>query len=213
VNCLLPFELLGARVTSGRDCVRKVFVDVGITRRAFNHPLNYLRGVVIAALALALLAIGTTGFIRPVSARAATAVAAVHHRRAYHRGLSVAQKLTRLRIIAWQWAEKQRGKPYIWGGTGPQGFDCSGLVYAAYRQAGFILPRTTYEMLASWQLVRIPRSKARRGDLAFFGSGHVELFGWGDWTFGAEAPGTLLGFHQWNAFWYPTMFFRVRYRP
>jgi hypothetical protein len=183
-------------------------VNVGITRRAVIRPLNYLRGVVIAALALALLAIGTTGVIRPVSARAAAAVVAVHHRR-----LSVAEKLTRLRILAWEWAEKQRGKPYIWGGVGPQGFDCSGLVFAAYKHAGYILPRTTYEMLASWQLVRIPRSKARRGDLAFFGSGHVELFGWGDWTFGAEEPGTLLGFHKWNAFWYPTMFFRVRFRP
>jgi hypothetical protein len=189
-------------------------VDVGITRRAVVHPLSYLRGVVIAALALALLALGTVGAIRPVSARAATAVAAAHHKRhVHHGGLSVAEKLTRLRILAWEWAEKQRGKPYIWGGVGPQGYDCSGLVYAAYKHAGLVLPRTTYEMLASWQLVRIPRSKARRGDLAFFGTGHVELLGWGDWTFGAEAPGTLLGFHKWNAFWYPTMFFRVRFRP
>jgi peptidoglycan DL-endopeptidase CwlO len=188
-------------------------VNVGITRRAVIRPLNHLRGVVIAALALALLAIGMAGPIRPAQARAAAGVASAHHRRVSRGRLSVAEKLTRLRILAWRWAEKQRGKPYIWGGTGPQGFDCSGLVYAAYKHAGFTLPRTTYEMLASWQLVRIPQSKAREGDLAFFGTGHVELFGWRDWTFGAQAPGTLLGFHKWNAFWYPTMFFRVRYRP
>lgn len=122
-------------------------------------------------------------------------------------------KLIRLRLMAFRWAVRQRGKPYIWGGTGPWGFDCSGLVYAAYRASGYVLPRTTYEMLASWQLVRIPRWKAQRGDLAFFGSGHVELYEGGDWTFGATAPGTLLGFHQWNSFWHPTMFFRVRFRP
>jgi murein DD-endopeptidase len=99
---------------------------------------------------------------------------------------------------------------FIWGGTGPSGFDCSGLVYAAYRAAGLRLPRTTYEMLGSWHLVRIPKRLARRGDLAFFGSGHVELYGWGPWTFGAETAGTLIGFHRMNAYWHPTMYFRIR---
>ena len=35
------------------------------------------------------------------------------------------------------------GCSYIWGGTGPSGYDCSGLVQAAYAQAGISLPRTT----------------------------------------------------------------------
>lgn len=115
-----------------------------------------------------------------------------------------------LRLVAWRWALRQRGKPYIWGGTGPYGFDCSGLVYAAFRTAGLTLPRTTYEMLDSWHLVRIPKRLARRGDLAFFGSGHVELYGWGPWTFGAATTGTLIGFHRMNAYWHPTMYFRIR---
>ncbi len=115
-----------------------------------------------------------------------------------------------MRLHAWYFALSQRRKPYIWGGTGPFGYDCSGLVYAAYLAAGIRLPRTTYEMLDSWRLVRIPKSQARRGDLAFFGTGHVELYVRGPWTFGAQQSGTLIGFHRMNAFWHPTMYFRVR---
>jgi cell wall-associated NlpC family hydrolase len=174
-------------------------VNEGFTRRASTRLLTYLRGAVTAALAAALLAVGTTGLVKPVAAHAATT-----------RPASAAARAARIRIAAWVWAVRQRGKPYIWGGTGPQGFDCSGLVYAAYRQAGVLLPRTTQEMLASWRLVRIPKWQAHRGDLAFFGTGHVELYEWGVWTFGAQETGTRLGFHRGNAFWHPTMYFRVR---
>ncbi len=113
------------------------------------------------------------------------------------------------RVIALRWAEAQAGKPYIWGGTGPYGFDCSGLVMSAWRHAGITLPRTTYSMLGSWHLVRIAASQRQRGDLAFYGSGHVELVT-SSGTFGAEEPGTLIGWHHPSGWWVPTMFFRVR---
>jgi cell wall-associated NlpC family hydrolase len=167
----------------------------------------------LAALAAVLLAIGTTGLEQPVVAHAAaTRLAAPAARKspAKRSAASAAARAARIRLSAWRWALRQRGKPYIWGGTGPVGFDCSGLVYAAYRAAGVALPRTTYEMLGSWRLVRIPKWKARRGDLAFFGSGHVELYAWGNWTFGAATTGTLVGFHEMNSFWHPTMYFEVR---
>ena len=45
--------------------------------------------------------------------------------------------------VAIAYAEAQIGKPYLWGGTGPDAFDCSGLVMMAYRQAGVIIPRTS----------------------------------------------------------------------
>ena len=115
-----------------------------------------------------------------------------------------------LRLSIWHWALRQRGKPYVWGDTGPVGYDCSGLVYAAYRSRGIDLPRTTYEMLDSSRLIRISKSQAKRGDLAFFGTGHVELYAWGNWTFGAAAPGTVVGFHLMNSYWHPTMYFKVR---
>ncbi len=169
----------------------------------------------LAALAAVLLAVGTTGLEQPVSAHAAVVrpPADAAKTPAARRAAAAAALDARIRITAWRWALRQRGKPYIWGGTGPVGFDCSGLVYAAYRAAGLTLPRTTYEMLDSWRLVRIPKWKARRGDLAFFGSGHVELYAWGNWTFGAATTGTLVGFHEMNSFWHPTMYFEVRALP
>jgi hypothetical protein len=45
------------------------------------------------------------------------------------------------------YAAAQLGKPYVWGGTGPVGYDCSGLVMMAYRAAGVSLPRTTFQQV------------------------------------------------------------------
>ena len=45
------------------------------------------------------------------------------------------------------YAAAQLGKPYIWGGTGPAGYDCSGLVMMAYRAAGIVIPRTTFQQV------------------------------------------------------------------
>jgi cell wall-associated NlpC family hydrolase len=45
------------------------------------------------------------------------------------------------------YAIRQLGKPYLWGGTGPQGYDCSGLVMMAYQAAGISLPRTTFQQV------------------------------------------------------------------
>jgi cell wall-associated NlpC family hydrolase len=183
-------------------------VDEGITRRASIRLFTRLRGMVIAALAATVLVLAMAGVARPAPARASATTAyltAVQAAKTRH-----LSKADRIRLTAWRFARRQQGKPYIWGGTGPQGYDCSGLVYAAYRHAGVRLPRTTYEMLASWLLVRIPKWQARRGDLAFYGSGHVELYAWGNLTFGAATTGTLIGFHVMNAFWQPTMYFRVR---
>jgi cell wall-associated NlpC family hydrolase len=112
------------------------------------------------------------------------------------------------RLIALRWAERQAGKWYCFGGTGGC-FDCSGLVMSAYRHAGISLPRTTYGMLASPRLHRIAAANRKRGDLAFYGSGHVELVT-AHGTFGAAAPGTRVGWHHPSAWWHPTMYFRVR---
>ena len=41
------------------------------------------------------------------------------------------------------YAQRQIGLPYLWGGTGPDAFDCSGLVMQAYAAAGISIPRTS----------------------------------------------------------------------
>jgi peptidoglycan DL-endopeptidase CwlO len=112
------------------------------------------------------------------------------------------------RLRAFNWARTQYGKPYEYGGTGPSGYDCSGLVMEAYRHAGIKLPRTTSGMLASRLLVRV-RAPVK-GDLAFYGSGHVELYAHGDFTFGAHAPGQIIGWIQFGPWWHPTAYYRVR---
>ncbi|GAA3838326.1 NlpC/P60 family protein [Sphaerisporangium flaviroseum] len=68
-----------------------------------------------------------------------------------------------------EYALAQRGKPYRWGGTGPDGFDCSGIIYMAYRSAGLSIPRTTF---GQWPFgVKIPKGSEQAGDLVFFNSG------------------------------------------
>jgi cell wall-associated NlpC family hydrolase len=68
------------------------------------------------------------------------------------------------------------GSPYVWGATGPNAFDCSGLTQAAYRAAGISLPRTTYTQINAGR--RVSRAELAPGDLVFFYSGitHVGLY-------------------------------------
>jgi cell wall-associated NlpC family hydrolase len=67
-------------------------------------------------------------------------------------------------IIAF--AQAQLSKPYLWGGTGPDAFDCSGLMMMAYRAGGINIPRTSQDQFA-WG-PRISASQAEPGDLVFF---------------------------------------------
>jgi cell wall-associated NlpC family hydrolase len=110
-------------------------------------------------------------------------------------------------------AETRAGDWYVYGGAGPRVFDCSGLVYWASHRLGVNMPRTTHGMLShgvsSGLLYRVHRP--RRGDLAFYGTGHVEFVTtWSHTTFGAADAGTRVGWHHWNAYWHPTMYFRIR---
>jgi cell wall-associated NlpC family hydrolase len=106
-------------------------------------------------------------------------------------------------------AETRAGDWYAYGGAGPYVFDCSGLVYWASHRLGVNMPRTTYGMLSSSHLYRV--YSPRRGDLAFYGTGHVEFVTvWPRTTFGALHAGTRVGWHRWNAYWHPTMYFRIR---
>lgn len=72
-------------------------------------------------------------------------------------------------LTAVAFALAQRGKPYIWGGNGDPGFDCSGLTKAAYAAAKIALPRTAQDQYDYGPL--LPAGAALRpGDLLFFGT-------------------------------------------
>ncbi|MFE9039563.1 NlpC/P60 family protein [Streptomyces sp. NPDC007818] len=91
---------------------------------------------------------------------------------------------------ALSFARAQLGKPYVWGATGPSGYDCSGLTQAAWRAAGVSLPRTTYTQINAGR--RVSRSELAPGDLVFFYSGisHVGLYIGGGQMIHAPRPGT-----------------------
>jgi cell wall-associated NlpC family hydrolase len=84
-------------------------------------------------------------------------------------------------VVAVQWALAQIGTPYIWGGETPGvGFDCSGLVQAAYAVAGVALPRVAQDQYD--ETPKVPAgTPLAPGDLVFFGGGrssidHVGLY-------------------------------------
>ena len=95
--------------------------------------------------------------------------------------VSTVQAPTQAVATAIAYAEQQLGKPYLWGGTGPDAFDCSGLVMMAYRGAGIGIARTSEEQWATEQ--HVPASQVQPGDLVFFAGadgtptspGHVGL--------------------------------------
>jgi peptidoglycan DL-endopeptidase CwlO len=76
-----------------------------------------------------------------------------------------------------RYALSMLGKPYVWGGASPSvGFDCSGLVVWAYAQIGITLEHFTGDL---WnEVVHIPYSEAKPGDLVFFYSDiqHVGIY-------------------------------------
>jgi cell wall-associated NlpC family hydrolase len=112
--------------------------------------------------------------------------------------------LNKAETKAWHW--------YSYGSAGPTYFDCSGLVYWAAGQLGISIPRTTGGMLAgSAHLYRIPLSQIRRGDLVFYGSGHVEInTAWYHTSFGAHHSGTQVSWRPWSSYYHPTMAMRLR---
>ena len=95
------------------------------------------------------------------------------------------------RAIAY--ARQQLGKPYLWGGTGPYSFDCSGLVMEAYAHAGVGIARTSQAQWATERHVSSPRP----GDLVFYpgadgtwtAPGHVALVVGGGQMIEAYATG------------------------
>ncbi|CAA9234221.1 MAG: hypothetical protein AVDCRST_MAG10-1322 [uncultured Acidimicrobiales bacterium] len=69
-------------------------------------------------------------------------------------------------------ARKQLGKPYVYGGSGPDNFDCSGLTAWAWKAAGVSLSHSAYNQY--FETTRVPINAVQPGDLLFFGKDGVE---------------------------------------
>ena len=109
-------------------------------------------------------------------------------------------------------AKEQVGKPYVWGATGPDKFDCSGLVQYVYQHAaGINLPRTTYDQVKVGQPV--PLDQLQAGDLVFWGSEtapyHVAIYIGNNQYVNSATPdqGTIL--QNMSSYYYPTIAKRV----
>jgi peptidoglycan endopeptidase LytE len=91
-------------------------------------------------------------------------------------------------------ALEQVGKPYVWGGAGPDSFDCSGLVMYAWAAAGVALPHYTVSQYDDTE--RIDESQLEPGDLVFYNNesgpqpGHVAMYIGNGQVVSANEPGT-----------------------
>ncbi|MCK1795517.1 NlpC/P60 family protein [Streptomyces sp. XM4193] len=86
-------------------------------------------------------------------------------------------------------AKKELGKPYVWGATGPNSYDCSGFTQAAWRTGGLELPRTTFDQVKVG--TKVAKSDMRPGDLIFFYADvtHVGIYVGGGQMIHASKPG------------------------
>ncbi|MFR0352090.1 NlpC/P60 family protein [Streptomyces sediminimaris] len=95
-------------------------------------------------------------------------------------------------------ARSALGMPYIWGASGPSGFDCSGLMQWSYAQAGVQLPRTSQEQRYAGR--QIPLSEARPGDLVVYRSdaSHVAMYMGNGEVIHAPHPGAAVRYDPVN---------------
>ena len=77
--------------------------------------------------------------------------------------------------VALSWVFSELGKQYVWGATGPDAFDCSGLTQFVWHQAGVDIPRVAAEQ-DTWT-VPVPLSQLLPGDLVFFGKSDIHHVG------------------------------------
>lgn len=122
-------------------------------------------------------------------------------------------------IAAVRYAMAQRGDPYLWAAEGPDRFDCSGLMWAAYRSKGanyFQLPRVAKDQYKATSARTVDRAALLPGDLVFFASGshwstvyHVGMYIGGGKMVHAPSSGDVVRVAtvRWSGFYRATRIF------
>lgn len=99
-----------------------------------------------------------------------------------------------------KYAEQFLGRPYVWGATGPNAFDCSGLTSYVYRHFGYNIGRTTYQQIDAGTPVSL--NDLQPGDLLFFGNpeapDHVVMYIGNHQYIQAPQPGQCVDISSWN---------------
>jgi cell wall-associated NlpC family hydrolase len=103
----------------------------------------------------------------------------------------------------------QLGTPYVWAGSQPGGFDCSGLVMWAFAQVGVSLPHSSYAQYGYG--VPVSRDQLQPGDLVFFdGLGHVGIYIGGDQFVHAPHSGDVVKISSLSEDWYSATYVGAR---
>lgn len=102
---------------------------------------------------------------------------------------------------ALEYAYAQLGKPYIYGGTGPKGYDCSGLTMMSWRAAGCQPPRVVPDQYAATR--HVAKSDLQPGDLVYFDNlGHEGMYVGGGRFIHAPHTGSVVKFDSMSNPWY-----------
>ena len=104
-------------------------------------------------------------------------------------------------------AQSQLGKPYVWGATGPNAYDCSGLVQYAYSQAGKNVGRTTYQQAGAGQHISV--SQAQAGDILMWGDYHDAIYVGNNQYVHAPQPGQNVTQASISSYFMPDYAIRV----
>ncbi len=153
-----------------KEAAAKVILDQMAANKAAIEKQLSERKSLLAGLESEIAALEAADAARA----AAAAAAAVSRSSSAPRTFPAPTRAARSEVVSI--AKQYLGAPYVWGGSGPNSFDCSGFTMFVYAQVGVSLPHSSRSQINSGE--RVSRSDLQPGDLVFFGSPihHVGIY-------------------------------------